>query len=220
MGQDLDRRDEGHRDEDLLPNVTDQPVLEGGAGKTLEELEAERLQQLRAGALADDEVLDNQDKGAYPSTERALRADQRRAWREEMKQRAADIRKDSVPNWLIDVDTFLVRGGSNNTCFYATRDGVGAEPEHPTGGGFEFSKEVSKLNTGQGGSFELNAPINKVMFEDRVMNPKAKFKPPSMVDHYPLMMKQPPTILTAQYKSVLGPLLAVIKSLVVDEEEL
>ena len=134
-------------------------------------------------------------------------------FKEKMKSRAAELRKSSAPDFLMTPNMFLLRGGASGTCFFAKPDGMGAEPEHPAGGGFEFAKDVSQLNTGLGGAFELNAPVNKVAFDGMVMNPRAKVKPPSLVDHYPLMMKQPPTVITAQYKSVLGPLLAILKSL-------
>jgi hypothetical protein len=129
-----------------------------------------------------------------------------------LRERAAALRGSNTPDFSISDEEFVMRGPGTDTCFYGSHDGMGAEAQNPSGPSLDMG-EVSKLNASKGGSFEINSPVNKVAFDGMVMNPRAKVAPPNIVNHYPLMMSQPPSIVTKQYQSVLKPLMSILKLL-------
>jgi hypothetical protein len=106
------------------------------------------------------------------------------------------------------------------------RDGIEVGPknltshhEGSTDVGIDMNDVESVIKAGARRAMRIEAEINDVLFKDKTVNPKAKFVGTSVVNHYPIMLRRPPSVTRGIIRSVVIHMVAAIKHLEEAREE-
>jgi hypothetical protein len=146
------------------------------------------------------------------------REDIERARREARQDRVDRLKSDDDPGEA-DMSRYLTQDKAwiGNP---QQRDGIEIGPKnittHHSGStdvGLDMNDVESIIKAGARRSMRIEAEINDLLFKDKTVNPRAKYVGTSVVNHYPLMMRRPPSITRGITRGIVTNMLAVMNAL-------
>jgi hypothetical protein len=114
-----------------------------------------------------------------------------------------------TPDMRIDKAEMMVGMTKYGALVYNSQDGFRSEVPNPANPGFSFGNDSELRTNHLSGSFGWD----KLALNGKIMNPRAQVVPPSMVDRYPLLMSQPPSIIKGIIRHVIPAVVAVVEKL-------